>query len=788
MLDANDNPLFEIFPWNSNFSVGIGFIDEQHKRLVELLNKVIWQFVTFNDNNANETVLGELIAYTRYHFDEEERLWHKYFGDKSLFKDHARTHEAFFTKIKHIQQDTAAGETCTDKLIEYLTNWLAVHILHSDRRMAMMVQEIDENGTSLADAEKIAKAKISQAPVLQSSIVELYNKLSNSAAQLIREKNARIDAQQKLQQVLKQKAEQALESQAQEYQSHLEFLAYNDPLTGLLNRNGLLRELREMMNQTSTEGESLAVISINLDFFGQVSAQLGSEGTNRLLGMLARRWQDALLPHGALAHMGSDDFVVIVKNSKLLPEQIDSFFAAAGRPFTIDQWQNGVSFTAGVSFYPQQFAEENLDADKLLRQADYALYQAKQECRGVFRLFDIEEDRQRRLKNDHIAEIRHALEDNQFVLHYQPKVDMRTGELAGIEALIRWQHPESGLLAPAAFLPYLEKHPFIIEVGEWVIEAAIKQMLAWEEQGLNLNTSVNIDALQIQNRQFPLRLKAILNKYPGFNPNRLDLEILETVAINDIEIAVFNIQQCREFGVTFSLDDFGKGYCSLSYLKQLPVDTLKIDQAFVRDMLDDASNVSILEGIVAIAKTFNLKVVAEGVESIMHGEFLIQIGCEFAQGYSIARPMPSDEMHAWLSSWQPCEQWQQSNTLRRDDILALTGLAELNAWLKRIENANKLPKPADDNAPVFQSRSLERWMKVSMEERPFADMDTVQNIENIYRQLLELGNKMMACDSGSQQSKSSDLVDSSETLRILTEQIRIGLKECLKHRNKRRQR
>lgn len=782
MQTENLEPIFEIFPWNSNFIVGVAFIDEQHQKLVELLNKVIAQFITSNDQTANEAVLQELIDYAHYHFDEEEKLWHQYFNGTALLQDHAKTHDAFFTKIESILESDDKHISIAERLIEYLTNWLAVHILHNDRRMAAMVIEIDANGTSIPDAERLAKAQIDKMPILQASIVELYKKLSKSASQLIREKNARLRAENQLQNILKEKAEQALEVQAKEYQDYLEFLAYHDPLTGLLNGNGLLRALRKMMVEANNDNGSIAIIAINLDYFGQIGSQLGSDGTNRLLGTLAKRWQDALMPNGAIAHLGSDDFIVVLNNSTLVEQQISALRLAGGQPFFIDEWRNSVAFTAGYSIYPPNFVDIDLDAEKLQRQAEHALFQAKHEARGSVREFDFEAERNVRIKNQEILRIRQGFDNNEFKLFYQPKTNMRTGEVIGAEALIRWEHPELGLLSPVAFLPVLDNHPFIVKLGEWVIDQAIQHSLLWEQQGLELKISVNVDALQVQDPNFPAKLGEIFNRYPSFNPKRLELEILETVAINDIDVAVNNIHKCREYGVCFSLDDFGKGYCSLSYLKQLPVDTLKIDQTFVRDMLEDASNISILEGILDIAKTFNLNVIAEGVESVLHGEFLIQIGCEFGQGYAIARPMEQSLFAGWISQWKTYQQWRASNALRRDDIDALTGLAELNKWLRQFESEGT-------GLPSFHSKSLERWMRSSLEHRPSTNVQTVQKIEANYNHVLALAQKVTADrGTGVLKPKVKDLDALNNALKVLTEQIRFGLQECLQQRSQRQTR
>jgi len=241
----------------------------------------------------------------------------------------------------------------------------------------------------------------------------------------------------------------------------------------------------------------------------------------------------------------------------------------------------------------------------------------------------------------------------EFVLYYQPKVNMRSGKVIGVEALIRWLHPEKGLLAPAQFLPVIEDHPLAVDVGEWVMDAALTQMQRWRGVGLNLPVSVNIGARQLQQGNFVQRLQAILAQHPDVPPTSLELEVLETSALADVGLVSQVIEDCAQIGVRFALDDFGTGYSSLTYLKRLRVALLKIDQSFVRDMLVDPDDLAILEGVIGLAAAFKRKVIAEGVETVEHGTALLRLGCELAQGYGIARPMPPEEIPAWVVTWTP---------------------------------------------------------------------------------------------------------------------------------------
>ena len=298
-----------------------------------------------------------------------------------------------------------------------------------------------------------------------------------------------------------------------------------------------------------------------------------------------------------------------------------------------------------------------MDADHLLRQADQAMYQAKMAGRNRYQVFDAEHDRTQRSHREDVERVREALTKREFVLHYQPKVNMRTRTLVGAEALIRWQHPEKGLLAPASFLPMIEDDPLAVEIGEWVIDTALSQMETWRAEGLDLPVSVNLGARQMLQVGFALRLRGILAAHPDIAPSQLELEVLETNALQDVTQAAQVIAACRDMGVSFSLDDFGTGYSSLTYLKRLPVARLKVDQSFVHDMLADPDDLAILEGVIGLASAFGHEVVAEGVETERHGEVLQQLGCDLAQGFGIARPMPGSDMTRWSVEWQRNPIW-----------------------------------------------------------------------------------------------------------------------------------
>jgi EAL domain-containing protein (putative c-di-GMP-specific phosphodiesterase class I) len=313
-----------------------------------------------------------------------------------------------------------------------------------------------------------------------------------------------------------------------------------------------------------------------------------------------------------------------------------------------------VTTSVGVTFYPQ---DNLVDGEQLLRQADQAMYQAKVAGKNRYHVFDAAHDRSVRGHHEGLDRMRVALENKEFLLYYQPKVDMRLGTVIGAEALIRWQHPEKGILPPAQFLPFIEDDALSIEVGEWVIDTALSQINAWLSQGLPTQVSVNVGALQLQHPKFMEHLREALARYPNVPPSYLELEVLETSALQDLTGIAIVIEACRDIGIGFALDDFGTGYSSLTYLKRLPVTMIKIDQSFVRDMLEDAEDLAILEGVIGLAKAFHREVIAEGVETVAHGKLLLQIGCDRGQGYGIARPMPADAFPAWAQTWQLGAAW-----------------------------------------------------------------------------------------------------------------------------------
>jgi len=412
--------------------------------------------------------------------------------------------------------------------------------------------------------------------------------------------------------------------------------------------------------------------------------------------------------------------------------------SAASQPVEIDGLILRVSASIGVTYFPQQ---DDVEADQLLRQADQAMYQAKQAGKNRYHVFDAVQDRSVRGHHSQLLRLQEGMSRHEFVLYYQPKVNMRSGEVIGAEALLRWQDPQRGLLLPADFLGTIEDSPLSIELGEWVIDTALAQISTWHEMGLHIAVSVNVGARQLQHKDFISRLRQIMARYPNVSPESLELEVLESSALEDIELVSSVISACRKLGIGFALDDFGTGYSSLTYLKRLPAHTLKIDQSFVHDMLDDSEDLAIVEGVLSLADAFHRQVIAEGVETRAHGAMLLRLGCELAQGYAIARPMPADEMIDWIANWHPYPEWVSVQKMRREDLHILYAIAEHQAWVSAVIRQLQ-DKPG--KAPCLDDCAcrLEKWLHTEA-HRNLAFQDTLLGLENLHTSIHALGTNLL---------------------------------------------
>ncbi len=473
-------------------------------------------------------------------------------------------------------------------------------------------------------------------------------------------------------------------STVKQHERQLEYASQYDALTGLPNRHLLTERLGEAMDQMQRISSGLVLLYLDLDDFKLINERCGHDVGDALLRRLADRIQRTLGPGDLIGRLGGDELVIALLDLSQREEvesRLDRLLATMEPDFAVGEHQLRISASLGVTLFPQP---EDIDADRLMRQADQAMYQAKVESKGRYQFFDREEDAAARGLHESRRQIQTGLENNEFVLFYQPKVNMRTGEVTGAEALIRWQHPQRGLLAPGQFLPLIENDELALVMGDWVIEQALEQIAKWNAQDLALEVSVNVFALQLQHTGFVARLQAALARHPTVNPEQFGIEVLETSALADLPKVSAIIDQCWALGVRSALDDFGTGYSSLSYLKGLPAAVLKIDQSFVRDMLDDPEDLAILNGVLGLANAFGREPIAEGVETLRHGELLLDLGCDLGQGYGIARPMPARELPEWVASWQTPMSWDQRPKKTDAQLRLIFGMIEHRGWVSAV--------------------------------------------------------------------------------------------------------
>lgn len=506
-------------------------------------------------------------------------------------------------------------------------------------------------------------------------------------------------------------------------QQKIERLAHYDTLTGLPNRVLLADRLHMALAQARREHTQLAIAYLDLDGFKPVNDTYGHNVGDALLTRIARRLTAVLRETDTVARLGGDEFVMVLggsANRQDYLETLERVRLQLAEPCQLAEVCVSLSASIGVTFFP----DDDADADALLRHADQAMYRAKQAGRNRYHVFEIHEERESSRRQENLNRIRAALAQQELALYYQPKVDMRHGQVLGMEALIRWQHPERGLLAPGEFLPLVESTELERQIGEWVIATALAQLRDWHAQGLTLTVSINIASPHLLSPDFLAYLTAQLAAHPELPAGALEIELLESAALSDLNEVGQVLMACRQLGVGIALDDFGTGYASLAYLRRLPADVLKIDQSFVRDMLHDPEDLAIVEGVVGLAQVFRRRVIAEGVESISHGIMLLHMGCDLAQGYGIARPMPAAAVPGWVRAWRPDPAWTTAASLEleRKHMPLLLMEVEHRHWVDQMLALLQAPPGSQPRIPPLDASECNfgRWYAKTRENSPYA--------------------------------------------------------------------
>ena len=437
------------------------------------------------------------------------------------------------------------------------------------------------------------------------------------------------------------------------HESQLERQANYDTLTGLANRNLFQDRLSQALISSRRNNRGLAVLFIDLDHFKQINDSLGHDAGDLLLTQVATRLTGNVREGDTVARQGGDEFVLIlseIREEDDVPVVAQKILQAMSAPFDINGRELHITCSIGIASYPK----DGEDRQTLLKNADAAMYRAKELGRNNAQYYAAEMNLKAMERLVLENGLYHALERNEFLLHYQPQVDLRSGEIAGMEALVRWQHPELGLVSPAMFIPVAEDSGLIVSLGEWVLRTACAQNKAWQLAGFKpISVAVNLSARQFRQPDLAEMVAAILGE-TGLDPACLELELTESLVMQDVEKTIATLSKLKAMGIKLSIDDFGTGYSSLSYLKRFPIDTLKIDQSFVRDITTDPDDAAIAKTIISMAHDMQLRVIAEGVETEAQKSFLQQRHCDEMQGYLFSRPLPAEMFETLLRDGHNC--------------------------------------------------------------------------------------------------------------------------------------
>lgn len=439
-------------------------------------------------------------------------------------------------------------------------------------------------------------------------------------------------------------------NQLKQHQTEIDRATYYDRLTNLPNRHMIDNRLQVCMAHAQRRQELVAVCLFDLDNFKQLNDQAGHEIADRFLVKLADRLRSALPLHHTIARVGGDEFVLLLTELGERGEAIklvEQVLFLVHQPVHVEGQNLQLSASMGVAIFP----ELQVSSDELLRYADQAMYRAKQRGRNRFEIFEAAEDSASRTRVTLLRDAEAALINGAFELHFQPKLNLHSHQICAVEALIRWRLPDGALRMPGDFIEQISGYPMEITLGDWVIDRALAHYTEWQSQSLALPVSVNVSVDHLLNDNFVAHLQACLERHQITQPQHITIEILETSRIASFDRVRERLLACKTLGVQFSLDDFGTGYSSMTYMRQLPVDELKIDRSFVGTMLTKPEDLSIVKGIVAMGHAFNRTVTAKGVETEAHIHCLRDLDCDIAQGYGVSRPLPAPHILAWTTDW-----------------------------------------------------------------------------------------------------------------------------------------
>ncbi len=455
------------------------------------------------------------------------------------------------------------------------------------------------------------------------------------------------------------------------------FFSFHDFLTGLPNRLFMMKKLEEAMKKAEKRRNKLVIGYVDLDGFKWLNDLYGHSFGDKVLKKLSKNLQEAITEDGTIFRVGGDEFVFILENVGNLESSVqvaEKVLKAINKEIEVEGRVCRLAGSVGMTYYPQeeflkledveklgltyQPTEEPLDPEQLIRQADMAMFEAKKQGYNNYYIFDSKQLKLEKTKKEMVWKLKRSLENKEILPFYQPIVNMVTGQVVGVEALARWITLEEGVVPASVFLPYIERHPLMIELDEHILDLALSDMEKWRER--NIYVSVNISPEYLQHLNFTSRLKKILERHPLIRRDHIIIEITESSLIEDLSRIASVMEYCKkELGVKFAIDDFGTGYSSLVYLEKLPVSIVKLSGVFIRGLKENYRDEVIVSSVVALSKAFNNTVIAEGVETPMLGKILVSVGCELGQGYGIALPMSAQNFESWIEKWQLPDEWKR---------------------------------------------------------------------------------------------------------------------------------